>query len=336
MPSLTELPTELRQQILLLVLPEMNRVESGVPAQFIQLFHINQRLRLDMSAVAAIWTPVHYISSPSTLTSRTPRTRGWNLSRTCLDLFYTSFLGRIMWRHNIGHPTNYLHPELITLWTDAVPFLPRNVKEVWLDVTPAPAEKREHLYEALGVFVHDQHASQRFLRGHVQDVAALVERIDEHYGGRARIKLSGMLSAKSAFFVKAVGRKIGRELEFVGSWVLRDDVRCARLGAAVTQETLWRARNLGWCGTPTSAYLSNVAWGTKTGLVYAKLAEQNRGSAVIADVITFAELQDGEGVVALPRAGRLRRAFQHRVAADVGLKTYEASEGDDRHVVVRR
>ncbi|KAJ4992787.1 hypothetical protein SVAN01_01833 [Stagonosporopsis vannaccii] len=235
MPPLTQLPTELRHHILLLALPSINRVES--PAPIHHLSHINQLLRHDMRAIAPLWVPTHYISFPSSLTSRFPPTRGYNLTRICLDLFSSSFLGRIMWRFPVQNPSTYTHPELIAAWTAAVPFLSAQVKEVWLDVTPAPAEMRQ-VHAALDVFVGTEYAAMRFLQGHVGDVAALVTRIHEHYEGRVRVRLTGRLSTKSAFFINAVGGKIGRELEYTGSWASSDEARCPRLGEAVTQETL--------------------------------------------------------------------------------------------------
>src|SRR5690242_8054767 len=230
MPSLTQLPTELRHQILLLILPSTNHVESPTPTHY--LSHINRLLRNDMTTITTLWTPTHYISSPSSLTSRFPPTRGCNLTRICLDLFSTSFLGRILWRFHTQNPTNYTHPELIAAWTDAVPFLSSQVREVALDVTPAPAETR-HLRAALDDFVTADYAARRFLRGHVEDVAPLVARIEQHYGGRVQIRLTGRLSSKSAFFVRAVGSKVGREIEYKGQWVSIEEARCARLGAAV-------------------------------------------------------------------------------------------------------
>ncbi|KZM26660.1 uncharacterized protein EKO05_0008760 [Ascochyta rabiei] len=340
MPSLTQLPAEMRQQILLLVLPDTHRVESAVPIQFIQLFHINQRLRLDMVAVAGIWTPIHYISSPCTLTARSPRTRGWNLNRICLDLFSTSFLGRIVNRYPNAHHPNYLHPELIALWNNAVPFLPKDVEEVWLGVTPAPAEKRVHhpTWQECGprwidVFVHNDHASQRFLGGHIQDVAALVKKIDDHYEGCVSIKLSGRLSVKSAFFVEAIGQEVEKDLEFVGRWVSNEEAP----GAAVSSQLLCpMARKKRRCGTHLLAWLGNVAWSKEAGDAYAGLADQGFDRMLMEDIKGIAKLCDGEGMIVLLPGNILRRAFQHRVAADLGLKTVEVSEGSDRHVVVRR
>jgi hypothetical protein len=345
MPSLTELPTELRQQILLLALPETNRVELAVPTQFIQLFHINQCLRHDMKAITPIWTPIHYISHPSTLTSRAPRTRGWNCSRVCLDLFYTSFLGRIVHRHQ--DPSRHSHPELLIDWINAVPFLPEDVDEVWLDVTPAPVDKREPhpTWRECGppwfdLFIHSDFAAMRFLGAHVEDVAVLVKTIDQHYGGRVRINLSGRLSEKSAYFVESVSLSADRKLEFVGTWVSNEDAFVAFMSSKFSCPMM---QATGRCGTHALAWLGTVGWSRETGNMYAELVNEVSEWLLVGDVKQIAKLRNvvdavesgTERMVVLPPAGGLRRSFQHRVAADLGLTTVEAGERHDRHVVVR-
>ncbi|KAF3043006.1 hypothetical protein E8E12_010054 [Didymella heteroderae] len=344
MPSLTELPTELRQQILLLVLPKTNRVESAVPTQFIHLFHINQRLRADMSAVSSIWTPIHYISHPSSLTSCAPRTRGWNCSRICLDLFYTCFLGRIMNRYNNRGAAFSGHPELLLDWDNAVPFLPDDVREIWLDVTPAPVDKREphHKWRECGppwfdLFVHGDAAAKRFLGGHVQEVAALVKRLDDRYGGRVSIRLSGRLSEKSAFFVEAVCQDVGRELEFVGTWVSNEDALSAFVSSRLSCRMV---RKAGRCGTHTNtfAWLASVAWSRETGNVYTQLEDRGFDWELLESLKIIASFRDGNDECAMLASLRddSIRTFQHQVAADLGLSTVEMGDGDDRHVVVRR
>ena len=62
MSRLTQLPTELRQQILLLALPDTNRIGSST--QVLRLFHMDELLREDMATVVALWSPLYYISHP--------------------------------------------------------------------------------------------------------------------------------------------------------------------------------------------------------------------------------------------------------------------------------
>lgn len=209
-----------------------------------------------------------------------------------------------------------------------------------LDVTPAPAETRQ-LRAALDEFVTADYAARRFLRGHIDDVAMLVARIEQHYGGRVQVRLTGRLSTKSAFFVRAVRRKVGREVEYMGQWVSIEEARCARLGAAVARETLCPlVRQGGRCKTHRLGWVSGVIWSWKTGMVYERVAGEGLGLAVVQDVKKIARLRDGggggsESVLVFAPAQKSRRAFQHRVAADLGLRTVEAGGETCRHVVVR-
>jgi len=67
-----------------------------------------------------------------------PRILDWKFDRICLDLFYTSDIKRMICICYCYSPETWTHPELVAAWADAVPLLPNGVKEVWLDVTPAP------------------------------------------------------------------------------------------------------------------------------------------------------------------------------------------------------
>lgn len=225
-----------------------------------------------------------------------------------------------------------------------MPFLPDDVRDVWLDVTPAPVDKREPHPKWRGcgppwldLFVHGDAAARRFLGSHVHDVAALVERLDERYGGRANIRLSGRLSEKSAFFVEAVGREVGRVMEFVGTWVSNEDALAA---FALSRFTCPMARKEGGCGTHSNdfAWLADVAWSRETGNVFTELADQG-GEWFLQDTLKiiarFCGSKD-ESLVFVPPRSDLKRMFQHQIAAILGLETVEVGEGNDRHVVVRR
>ena len=103
---------------------------------------------------------------------------------------------------------------------DAVPHLPKDAKDVWLDVTPVPAAKRNQHRLMANQVMHDKCASQKFLSGHVRDVAVLVRKVDEHHCGGTRVVLIVLmrrLSTKSAFFVELVNAWAEKDLEFVGS-----------------------------------------------------------------------------------------------------------------------
>lgn len=78
-----------------------------------------------------------------------------------------------------------------------------------------------------------------------------------------------------------------------------------------------------------------MVWDRKTGFTFARLANEGWEVAAIDDVKVIAEVCVGQNELVVPPTGSLRRAFQHRVAADLGLKAVGEGEGDDRHVVVR-
>ena len=68
-PSLINLPTELRQQILRLVLPDTNGKDSPWPTQTTSLWFGNRRLLLDMGPVIDIWSLSHCNSFPSSISN---------------------------------------------------------------------------------------------------------------------------------------------------------------------------------------------------------------------------------------------------------------------------
>ena len=290
-----------------------------------------------MVTVVSMWSPLHYISNPDALSRPMPRTLNWKIDRICLDLFYTSDTGRITSTCYCLHPDTWTHPELIAAWADAVPLLPDGVKEVWLDITPAPAEKRNQHPLILNRFVDDHRVSGKFLEGHVRDVAALVTTIDQHYGGSVQVFLTGTTTPKSRWFLSQVNELVGRELEFRGSSVSAEDIRFAKINNGVLRMT---SKKKGWTGRRRGdihplSWLIVVTWDRETELIYAMLAHEGMETAILNDIKKIAEFRGGEGELALPPASKMRRAFQHRIAADMGgFRTAGIGEGDDRHVVV--
>ncbi|KAF3032440.1 hypothetical protein E8E11_001401 [Didymella keratinophila] len=340
MPSLPDLPTEIRQQILHLALPDTHRIDFPWPAKITSLFLINKRLFHDMTTVMTTWSPLHYVSFPSSLApTHNNRTYARKLERICLDLFHASDKHRIQWKCYCQGYEKYTHPELIEAWAAAVPQLPESAKEIYLDITPAPAATRNKHRLYLRKFVYDKCAAKVFLGGHVQDVAALVRRIDKRYGGRVKIGLTGTLSTKSAFFVELVKAWAELDLEFVGEWVSGADARWASLDEAVQRMT---SRKLMWQGKKSGdrhamAWLRDVQWSRKTLFLFARLADEGLEAAAIADVKKIAEFREmqGEPELALEPVTGLQRAFQHCFAAELTLTSAGEGDGDSRDVVVR-
>ena len=294
-----------------------------------------------MVTVMETWSPLHYISSPSSLALAnnnrfyTPR-----LERICLDLFDAADANRIQWTCYCQGPWKYTHPELIEAWTAAVFQLPDYAKEIHLDVTPAPAATRYRHRLFLRKFIHNKCAAKTFLGGHIQDVAALVRRIDKHYHWNTKIVLTGTLSTKSNFFVDQVGSWAERDLEFVDEWMSSADARWASLDEAVqrmtSQKLMWQGKRIR--EKHPMARLKNVEWSRETLFLFARLADDGLEAAAIVEVKKIAEFREmqGELKLALEPVASLQRAFQHGVAAELNLKSAGEGEGDRRHVVVRK
>lgn len=341
MPSLPDLPTELRQQILLLALPDTHRIDFPWPPEITSLFMINKRIFQDMATVMETWSPLHYISFPYSIApTDSNRTYAPKLERICLDLFHASDANTIQWTCYCQGASRYTHPELIEAWAAAVSQLPHCAKEVLLDVTPAPAAVRNQHRLFLRKFIYDKCAAKVFLGGHVQDIAALARRIDEHYGGLVKIDLTGTLSTKSAFFVEQVSLLAERHLEFEGEWVSNADARWASLNEAVQRLT---SRKLTWQGKKSGdkhpmVWLRDVQWGRKTLFLFARLADEGLEAEAVDDVNKIAEFREmrGELELALEPATALRRAFQHGAAAELTLTSAGEGDGDERHVVLHK
>jgi hypothetical protein len=341
MVKLTGLPRELRQQILLLALPNTNRTDSHI--QVLQLFHINHIIRQDMAEVLKIRSPLRSMSSPGALPSPPPPTLAWTDDRICLDLFHSSPVDRTTeWPDYCGRPRMLTNPEHFAAWADAVPLLPDSVKQVWLDVTPAPGSKRKQHPLTLNRYVHNKGNSEKFLLKHVGDVAALVGEIDRRYGGRVEVVLTGTVSQRSDGFLMGVDELVGRELEFQGTVLRSVDARFAKIVEGVRERTstrvTWHGRRQG--DKHPLVWLCDVSLGAETAVLFAQLVHEflDEERMLLDDVFKIAgfraDFPDGEGELVLPPTGNSRRKFQHFVAEDLSLKALEVGEGGDRHVVV--
>lgn len=341
MLSLPGLSTEIRQQILHIALPDTHKIAFPWPSQITSLFLVNKLLFQDMKTVMSTWSPLHYISNPSSLAlTHNNRSYSPKLERICLDLFHASEVDRIQWTCYCQGVERHTHPELIEAWAAAVPQLPESAREIHLNITPAPAATRKQHRLFFRKFIHDERASGNFLIGHVHDVAALVQRIDKHYGGRVKIVLTGTLSEKSAYFVDQVRLWAERDVDFVGDWVFSADVQWASLNEAVDRMT---SRKMMWQGKRSGdkhpmVWLRDVKWSRKTSFLFTRLADEGLEMESIGDVKKIAEFRNAQGELelALEPASSLRRAFQHGVAVELTLTSAGRGDGDDRHVVVRR
>lgn len=344
MPSLTDLPAELRQQILLHALPATIQIGTPWPREILSLFLTNKLFHHDMLAALPTWSPLHCIRTPAslpiapqTLRLRT-RTLAPRISRISLALFHDTDTARIESTYYWGDAMHATPASPVAGWSQAVARLPPGVDEVLLDVTPAPRGVRDKHPLVWKRFVGGRRAGERFLGGLVEQVAALVRGVEERCGDGMRVELTGWLSVRSAFFVERLGEVLGREVEFLGEWVTGEEARVARIADAVrslaAKKHMWSGKRRG--DENPLVWLRDVVWDRKTGFLFSRLADEGGEAAAVDDLKRIAESRAGQNELVLPPAESLRRAFQHRVAEDLGMKSAGEGEGDDRHVVVRR
>jgi hypothetical protein len=342
-----ELPTELRQRILGLAMPEVNLVRKHWPQSLLNLIQINQQLRSDMGFVVDSWSPIHIVAHSEDV----PRIQGQSIEiygrrrspkieRICLDVFHTSEASQMMTTYwCVGH--HYFH--IAGYWRDwdnAIAKLPSSATEIWIDVTPAPADMRNRHGLTINSFVHDRR-TRRFLRDHIAEVASLVRLVNEHYSGRISIRATGRLSEKSTSFLTSLQIEAGMPVAFEGIWVSGEDVvfadinvvagQIARTGASKRAERQGVPNKLAW--------LRDVEWSRQTLWTYAKVAhlggEEEAAVQDLRDLVDLAK-KGNQKILKMDPVGAVRRALQHRMAADLGL--YTASEGvePERRVIVTK
>lgn len=355
MPSLVDLPTELRQRIVFLAIdfPDTLTLDKPFPRNVLKFLHINYRLRLDTAHLISKWSPIHYISQPTQLTNLplTPPSITINtttytprLHRICLDLFHDSEVNRITWTCFCVGPEYYSHPELIAAWASTVHLLPTEaIEEVYLDVTPSPNTKRPGTQHRIVThpFLYDKRV-QTFLTNHIADVTALLNDVHAHYAHGTKIALTGSLSGNSRFYVAALQREFHLdEIYFEGEWITIDHARFAKIDTAieriVSKQAVQQAISRG--EKYPLAWLRAKQWGKDVKWVYAKLADQGDEDAAVRDLrilVDFVMDEECKEVKFLP-GNSDRRAFQHRVAKGLGaLKSESVGDGSERCVVVRK
>ena len=340
MANLLALPAELRQNILALLLPDINILFKPWPRSIRDLLHISTCLRDDMGPVISTWSPLHHIPNPRELAKfraqtirldnciRTPR-----IERICLDLFDESDLNRILQTCFCQGDHAHSHPELIAAWMNAVELLPKNINSVFLDITPAPASKKNQHRVVINAFVHDKRPARNFLLCHIQDVSALIRAIDKHYDGQIPIALTGVVSTKSRFYVQRLQMDSECDLDFVGTWVTAEQAQYKKIDAAVDKLASKKHGN-----PALYQHLKYVEWSKETKWTYAKVADAGEGEGVDQDLRMIAEFiaDEERDALSMQPAENLRRAMQHDIARDIGFKSQSDGDGPDRHVVIRR
>jgi hypothetical protein len=355
MPSLIDLPTELRQRILSLAIdfPDTLTLDKPFPREVLNSLHISFRLRLDTAHLISSWSPIHYISQPAQLNNLPLKPTSITINNTiytplfhriCLDLFHDSEVDRITWTCYCFGPEKYSHPELIAAWASVVHLLPTDgIKQVYLDVTPTPGSRRPGTQHRIitNPFLYDKRV-QKFLANHITDVSALLGAVHEHFPCGAKLALTGSLSEKSSFYTSALQRESGLEgLKFEGEWITGDEARFAKIHAAVerivSKQAIAQAKFRG--EEHPLAWLQTKKWGKDVKWTFAKVADQGDEDAAVQDLRTLVDFMTDEESkeVSLQPASSDRRAFQHKLVTGLGsMASGSVGEGDERHVVVRK
>ncbi|KAL5403381.1 hypothetical protein PMIN03_009909 [Paraphaeosphaeria minitans] len=346
MPAFYDLPTELRQRILALAMPELSLVRKPWPQSMLNLMHINQQLRSDMGFVIDSWSPIHHASHPEDIRrirdlslTLCGRRRCPKIERIRLDIFYSSDASVMRDTCYCRHHNYFSEADYWQKWNNAIAKLPSSVSEVSIDVTPTPAELRNRHELTLNSFVHDS-CVKHFLDSLSAEVADLVRILNEHDSGRLSVSATGRLSVKCRFFITALERISGVPVEFDGIWVSGEDCHFADINLVARQVArtgVGRKAERKGAKNPL-AWLRDVRWSRQTSWTYAKVAHAGEEEAVVQDLRVFADFtnDDRKELLEMDPVGGVRRALQHRMAEDLGLKTESEGDGPERRVVVTK
>ncbi|OAG11384.1 uncharacterized protein CC84DRAFT_1211045 [Paraphaeosphaeria sporulosa] len=346
MPTFCDLPTELRQRILALAMPELNYIRKPWPRSMFNLMHVNQQLRSDMGFVIDSWSPIHYVSHSQEILQIQDlsiklcgRRRSPKFERIRLDIFHSADASVMRDTCYYRYHDYFGEADYWQKWNNAIAKLPLSASEVSIDITPAPAELRNRHDLELNSFVHDRRV-KHFLESLSAEVADLIRLLNEHYPGRHSMRATGKLSVKCTFFISALERESGVPIEFDGIWVSGEDSRFADINLAARQVArtgVGRKAERKGAKNPL-AWLRDVQWSRQTSWTFAKVAQHGEEEAAVQELRVLADFakEGGKELLEMDPVGGVRRALQHRMAEDLGLKT--SSEGDDpeRRVVVTK
>ncbi|KAL1595152.1 hypothetical protein SLS60_009840 [Paraconiothyrium brasiliense] len=324
----------------------------------LNLMHINEQFRSDMGFVIDSWSPIHVVAHPEDIPQIQEqfimlheRRHSPKIERICLDVFHSSETSQMMTTGGWLGQHYFCKPGYWRSWEEAIPKLPPSAKEIWFDLTPAPADMRNRHGLTINPFVHDKR-TQQFLEAHSSEVARLIWLVNKRYSGCITIRATGRLSERSTFFITALQIESGIPVEFDGVWVSGEDTVFADINLLARQiARTGVGRKAERRGAPNRlAWLRNVKWSRQTSWTYAKVAHAGEMEAAVQDLrnlVDFAK-EEGEENLEMDAVDSVRRALQHRMAEDLGLKTvsegvelrnriYELVATDDEPVqVVRR
>jgi hypothetical protein len=353
MPCLLNLPAELRQKILLLALPDEDRVGAQWPcsASILTLLHICRCLREDMGEVIGVWEPKSTVVPYPYLITRVGKQTaeiagkesGPKDNRVCLQIFQDADPDRIKWTCYCVHREKYTHPELIEAWLGVVPQLPSHISSILLDVTPAPGwmrRKADYVSEAL---IHDKRAAKKFLGFHIDDIFRIIVNINRHFRGNIQIQLSGTLSMKSQGFVAEVVARTaaaGIDVSYSGNWVTEQKADGLKMQKAINniapKQAMRQARKN---QEPFQLdFLRRTRWSKDSKVLMAQVEAEWGEDVSTGHLRKVAEfvVNPSARVLTMEPTGNIRRALTHNLAKDMGLETRSENHGENRFVVVSK
>ncbi|KAF2995658.1 hypothetical protein E8E13_001440 [Curvularia kusanoi] len=262
------------------------------PAKILYLWQINQALREDMKAVFSASSPLHNVTSTDDLQKLKKSTLGWKLDCICLDLFYPTAAWQLR-QMALARSQRLMIWEYS--WAGTLLLLPRRMKQIWLDITPAPAEKRKQHPLLLNVFLHKNKIGDRLFRYCGENIAKLA-RVIVGWRHGPEVILTGTLSEKSLVHVKRLEEMVGRKLKFSGKVVRGVDARFARIEEGLQQVTsrknMWPGKKRG--DKHPLSWLRDFSWRRATRESFAILVHEDQGQKVtlLDDVLNIARYKN--------------------------------------------
>ncbi|KAK0615546.1 hypothetical protein DIS24_g11710 [Lasiodiplodia hormozganensis] len=357
MATLTDLPQELRQRILLTAVQQEDRlVGSKWPKAIIALLHVCKTLRRDMPWVLDQWTPLRHLQRPSDLTTAPSLSIdgvacGPFLTKPAetlyIDLFHDTLAANI--RKATWNPLDdgvEMHQALVDAWRDAVPQLPMDKGLVVLDATPAPGWTREGHDDTLEGLLMG--GGQPFLAYHIDGIVDLVRCIYQHYAGNVEVMLAGRYDTfniqsllRICFLLRDFGIKLpqGRQVKFTKSSQVRRKMILYAVNNLAPRKGTLEVED--WSQAMRLAPLRKVRWSEKSVRLFPDLIFIASMDELTDDMRKLAEVMVDEhgSTVTITEWTQLhhsRRRLIRCLARDMGLRVKSEGKGEDKYVVISK
>jgi hypothetical protein len=211
MSHLLQLPSELRQSILLEALPTHIDVSKETASPFGDILLICKSLREDVLEIIKQHEPIYTVRDPAHL--RYVR-RLKHVAHVKLDIFAPSTIPNL--REHVFPPWEAPTLQLlIEKWSGKIARLPKSgLKSVTVDISPVPGYGRERNQEWISFLVNDPKISNKLFNRHNHDIASLVGIVGTRLGQADDAKKKeGVTVIISGSMSRKTGERIPRVLE---------------------------------------------------------------------------------------------------------------------------